>query len=263
MKYRLIAADMDGTLLNDYGEVSEDVRRAIDAAKAQGLVFTLSTGRPMLGVEPYLDLIDGDLPVITCNGALIMTARTNRIISKSEISRAAANSIIQRGIDEGAIVAAWAGEKLYSSVTDSSYSSFYKSITGMETADISQLPNSGIIKVLYIMPPEKIKYFQKNFLPPKGVQSKASGSMFLEFFSDKAGKDIALRFLAEHLGIDMSETFAIGDNYNDLEMLRSAGLGVAMGNAPEDIKKAADFVTTGNNEDGVALAIEKFILNGR
>lgn len=261
MKYRLIAADMDGTLLNDYGEVSAAVRTAIDAAKAQGLVFTLSTGRSMLGVEPYLDLIDGDLPVITYNGALIMTARTKRIISKSEISRSAADSVIKHGIDEGAVVAVWAGEKLFSSDTDSSYSSFYRSLTGIETIDICKLPDSDITKILYIMPSEEIQYLQKNFLPPRGVQSKASGSMFLEFFSDKAGKGRALELLAEHFDIDMSETFAIGDNYNDLEMLRNAGLGVAMGNAPEDIKKVADFVTAGNNEDGVALAIEKFILN--
>lgn len=263
MRYRLIAADMDGTLLNDYGEVSTAVRIAIDSAKALGLNFTVSTGRPMLGVEPYLDLIDGDMPVITCNGALIVTARTRRIISKTEISRGAANIIIERGIKEGALVAAWAEEKLFSSELQSSYSSFYKSLTGMEPAHISQLPDFDVTKIVYIMPPDRIKYIQRRFSPPTGVQTKASDSMFLEFFSDIAGKGRALRILAEYFGIDISETLAIGDNYNDLEMLRTAGLGIAMENAPEDIKKSADFVTASNNDDGVALAIQKFILNVR
>lgn len=258
MTYRLVAVDVDGTLLNDKREVTPSVRRAIEGAKARGALFTISTGRPVEGIERYLDLIGGDLPVITCNGAILVTAKTRRVIFSSEMSHDAASSIIDRGVGEGAVVAAWSKGVLYSSETGSSYSAFYKSVSGMDTLDISLMPDGNVTKIVWIMPPERIAELQKSYVLPEGVQAKTSDPMFLEFFSSVAGKGKALKILAEYLHVDISETMAIGDNYNDIDMIAAAGLGVAMGNAPDGVKRAADFVTSSNNEDGVARAIEKF-----
>lgn len=260
MAYKLIAVDMDGTLLNDENEVTPAVREAIKKARNKGVYFTVSTGRPIEGIENYLDILDGDIPVISCNGAIIVTAQTRRLMQKSEISHSAALEILERGKKEGAVVAAWSGDKLYSSEPTSVYSEFYKLLSNINTLDISLLPDDEVTKLVWIIPPERVMELQKSYVPPKGVQSKSSGEYFLEFFSSDIGKDKALGLLAERLGIDVSETIAVGDNYNDLEMLRFAGLGVAMGNAPDEVKEAADFVTVSNNEDGVARVIEQFVL---
>jgi len=261
MPYKLIATDMDGTLLDDANEVTPAVREAIKEAQSKGVYFTISTGRPIQGVERYLDLLDGDIPVISCNGALLITARTRHILMRSEISRTSASEILERGIREGAVVAAWSGGLLYSSEAGSAYSAFYKALSNMDSLDISLLPDTDVTKIVWIMTPERVIQLQKSYVPPAGVQSKSSGEYFLEFFSSEAGKDKALGVLAGQLGIDASETIAIGDNYNDIEMLRFAGLGVAMGNAPDEVKKFADIVTVSNNEDGVAQVIKQFVLS--
>lgn len=260
MAYKLIASDMDGTLLNDTNEVTPAVRDAIKKAQDKGVYFTVSTGRPIQGIERYLDILDGDIPVISSNGALMITAHTRRILLRTEISHSAALDILKRGIEEGAVVAVWSGELLYSSKPDSDYSSFYKDLSNIDTLDISLLPDADVTKLIWLMTPERVIDLQKSYVPPKGVQSKSSGEYFLEFFSSDAGKDKALGVLAEHLGIDASETIAIGDNYNDMEMLRFAGLGVAMDNAADEVKKSADYITVSNNEDGVARVIEQFVL---
>lgn len=198
MKYKLVASDIDGTLLNDKNEVTPSVRRAIEAAQEQGTIFTLSTGRSIKGIGRYLDLLRGNAPVITYNGALITIAQSREVILKSEMPRSAADILIKRGIAEGAIVAAWANDSLYSTDTDSAYCNFYRSLGDVETPDISELPKGDVTKIVWILPNDKVIYLQDNYIPPEGVQSKSSGANLLEFFSCSAGKDKALIFLAKY-----------------------------------------------------------------
>lgn len=261
MKYKLVASDIDGTLLNDKNEITPAVRQAIEAAQEHGTIFTLSTGRSLKGIGLYLELLKDDSPVIICNGAIIIKASSAEVIFKAEMPRSAADIIIEKGVDEGAVVAVWTDGLLYSTDTHSSYSEFYKALSNIETLPVSELPDSDVTKIVWLLPQDRVSFLQDNYVPPEGVQSRSSGPHYLEFFSVDAGKDKALRFLAEHLGINVSETIAIGDNYNDIDMLRAAGLGIAMENAPDEVKKAAGHITASNNEDGVARAIERFVLN--
>ena len=259
--YKLIAADMDGTLLNDDCEINPAVYKAVDKARAAGLLFTVSTGRPIQGITKYLDILDGDVPVISCNGAILVRAVSGETLFRAEMGRSEAMEIIERGRREGAVVAAWSGGKLYSTEVGSAYSDFYKTLSNMDTLSVSELPDADVTKLVWILPSEKVLELQKSYIPPKGVQSRCSGDMFLEFFSVDAGKDKALAILAESLGVTLEETVAIGDNYNDMDMLKAAGLGVAMGNAPDEVKKAADLVTDTNENDGVAKVIDNILLS--
>jgi Cof subfamily protein (haloacid dehalogenase superfamily) len=257
--YKLIAADMDGTLLNDNNEITSAVGEAIKKARAKGLIFTLATGRAYQGVEKYVDVLEDDIPVISCNGAVIITSRTKRIIHSESMSYENTMTLLKDGLGYGAVVAIWADGRLYSSQNGGEYSRFYQAMTGMEGLELSKLPKAEVTKMVWVMDTDKVLEHQKNYVLPEGVQTKSSGERYLEFFSAKAGKDKGLKILADRFGIDMSEVMAVGDNYNDIEMLRAAGLGVAMGNAPDEVKAAADAVTDTNNADGLAKAIERHV----
>lgn len=259
--YKLIAADMDGTLLNDNNEITSTVRKAIKKARAAGVIFTLATGRAFQGIEKYVDVLDGDLPVVSCNGAIIITSRTNRIIYSENMPYKDTMTLLEDGLRVSEVVAIWAGGDMYASKIGGDYAKFYQSISKMEIYPISELPRSEVTKVVWIMDTDKVLEYQKSYVPPAGVQTKSSGERYLEFFSDRAGKDKGLKIVAESYGIDMSQVIAIGDNYNDIEMLKAAGLGVAMGNAPDEVKAAADAVTDTNNADGLAKAIERYVLS--
>ncbi len=259
MAYKLIASDIDGTLLKDNGEMSPAVRSAIFKAVERGVIFTLATGRPIQGVEAFLSLVSGDAPVITCNGAIIVTAKTRKILSREELPYLKAKELLSVGLAEGATVVAWADSKLYAS-EPCGYSRLYATLTQDTAMELSQLPKSAVTKILWILPTHKLLSLQGSFLPPEGVQCKASGEHYLEFFSAHAGKGAGLERLAQLLGISRCETMALGDNFNDIEMLAWAGLGVAMDNAPQQVKESANYIAQSNQEDGAARAIEKFIL---
>ena len=142
----------------------------------------------------------------------------------------------------------------------------YSTISGTEPVlytEIEQLIEKGINKILWYDDVERIEEYErelKTILSPT-VNFHTSQPFFLEFVDINASKAIALEKLGSHYGICKEEMIAIGDGYNDLSMIEYAGLGVAMENAPQEIKQAADFVTLSNEDDGVAYVIDKFILN--
>ena len=247
--YRLIAADMDGTLLNDKNEISPAVREAIQKARERGVVFTLATGRAIQGIEKYADILAGDMPVISCNGAVILTSETRRIIRTEDMTYEDTMTLMAEGISLGAVVAVWAGGRLFSTQTGGPYARFYKSLSNMEVYEIRELPKAPVTKVVWIFHgvTGRVLELQAKYTPPAGLQSKVSGEYFLEFYSASAGKGAGLRALARSLGIDMSETMAIGDNFNDIDMLEAAGLGIAMENAHTAVKAAADAVTASSS----------------
>lgn len=131
--------------------------------------------------------------------------------------------------------------------------------------NIEELIGKGINKILWYDEVERINEFQKELQGKLSstVNFHTSQPFFLEFVDVNASKAIALEKLGEYYGIKREEMIAIGDGFNDLSMIEYAGLGVAMENAPSEIKEAADFVTLSNEDDGVAYVIEKFILSGQ
>ncbi len=266
MRYRLAAVDMDGTLLNGDKQVTPKTREALLSALKQGTIVTLCTGRPLQGLTDCLDLITPDAPVVTYNGGAVLTSRTGRLLYGKTLEPAAALEIIRRGLERGAIIIAWADDKLYVSEL-SEPTEKYARLSGSERLLLeepmrSSLAEAGIIKIIWMDWPERIaghlKYAQEK--PVGDARAVLSSPYLLEFMDKAASKAEGLRLVAAYYGLDRKEIMAVGDNYNDIDMLEYAGLGVAMGNAPDEVKAAADFVTLSNEEDGVAAAFEKFIL---
>ena len=113
MNYRLIACDMDGTLLNSENKITTRTVEAIKAAKEKGVVFTLSTGRPVQGVEKYIDLLDLDCPVITYNGAVIVHSRSGEIIFSQNMDNDDARTVYNEAVKRGTMFLVWSQNKLY------------------------------------------------------------------------------------------------------------------------------------------------------
>ncbi|WP_139902555.1 Cof-type HAD-IIB family hydrolase [Clostridium thermarum] len=264
MKYKLIAADMDGTLLNSDGKITDKTRVAIGKAVEKGVIFSICTGRPIQGAESFNSLLNLDSPFITYNGAMIVMGKSKKILFQQNLTAEAARNILSIGKEFETTIVAWSMNKLYCYKLSEEIHD-YKQITKVEPRlieDEEELIKNGITKILWIDSPEKLTYYQEVLKDRLGdsVNYCTSRPMFLEFFHNKVSKAVAMEKLGEHFNIKREEMIAIGDGFNDLPMIEYAGLGVAMGNAPADIKARADYVTLSNDKDGIAHVLEKFVL---
>lgn len=265
MGYKLMAVDMDGTLLTSEKTISPKTIEAIEKAYAAGKVVTISTGRPVQGLYRYEDAIKPDVPVITYNGAMIIKLHSKEVLFHQCIDKASAKEAIEKGNEVGTTVVVWSDNKLYANKINERVDK-YKLLSGLEPIiieDIDVLVEQGVTKLLWLDEAEKHfeyqKWLDKNLVNKKIVYC-TSQPTFLEFMGEGVSKAVALEKLGEMLGSTREESIAVGDGFNDLEMIEYAGLGIAMENAPEAVKEKADYITDSNDEDGVAKAIEKFML---
>lgn len=265
MAYKLMAVDMDGTLLTSEKTISPKTVEAIEKAYAAGKVVTISTGRPVQGLSKYEDVIKPDVPVITYNGAMIIKFHSKEVLFHQCVDNASAREVIEKGNEIGTTVIVWSDNKLYANKINERVE-HYKSLSGLEPIlieNVDHVVKQGITKMLWLDEAEKHFEYQKMLdesLINRKVVYCTSQPTFLEFMGEGVSKAVALEKLGEMLGTTKEESIAVGDGFNDLEMIEYSGLGIAMENAPEDVKKKADYITDTNDNDGVAKAIEKFML---
>ena len=264
MTYKLMAVDVDGTLLDSNSNLTEGTKKAIKAGVENGLIFAISTGRPIQGVEHFNKTLNLDLPFITYNGAMVVMGNSKEILYEQKLSEKKAKEILDLGQKYNTTIMIWTNNNLY--VTEiNERTEKYKSISGVEPIlidDVDELIKSGVTKILWYDEIERINQFESEvgkYLDNK-VNYHTSRPMFLEFVDINASKAIAMEKLGEYYGIKQSEMIAVGDGYNDLSMIEYAGLGVVMANAKDEIKAKGDYVTLSNDEDGVAHVIYEFIL---
>ena len=264
MKYRLMAVDMDGTLLNDKDEITPRTEQAVKALVEKGTVFTLCTGRPLRGVKKYIDQLQLDCPVITYNGAVVVHSRTGEILFSQDMDREEALQVYNLALEKKAMFIVWSRNRLYASEL-SEKTEFYEGITNTKATlleNFEQLLADGITKMLWYESPETLDEYIDE-LKQAGLKNTTftkSRAYFLEFFSNKTSKAVAMAKLGEYYSIPQAEMVAAGDQTNDLPMIEYAGLGVAMGNAVDSVKAAAGYITNTNVNEGVAEFIEKFLL---
>lgn len=265
MKYKLIAADMDGTLLNSEGKISPKTSETIQKAVDKGVVFTVSSGRPIQGILKYRKFLPLKFPAITYNGAMIVNPHNNEILFHKALEKADALKILKLGEDFSVTICLWCNNQLFVNRIDERVNK-YKRLSGVEPILIDNkeaLAEKGVTKILWYDDIKKIKSFQEALqkVSFKEVTFCTSKPEFLEFFNSGVSKAVAMEFLGNLFGIKREEMIAIGDGNNDLAMIEYAGLGISMENGSEKVKKAAGYITASNDNEGVALAIEKFILN--
>ena len=264
MKYRLLASDMDYTLLRDDYTISPRTQEAIHKWIAKGLYFVPNTGRPLCAMNEISALFDDDMPFIVYNGAMGVMHRSKEVLFSITLPPALVPEIYQLGNEQNIPVLIWSQEHLYTN-SNNQYTRLYEEATNAPAklikslGEVDELAAQGVTKILWMDYPENILRHQNNMHIHFGerVNCHASRPEMLEFVDQTASKATALEKIGTLLGVFREEMAAVGDGYNDLSMLKYAGYSIAMGNAPDEIKKVCDHVTLTNNEDGVAVWMEE------
>lgn len=278
MKYKLICIDMDGTLLNNKHQVSERNKEAIKRATEKGVNVAVTTGRLFTSAKFYAGLIGVKTPIISCNGAFIREKDDDRVIYESVLT----DDQIERVYD---VIKKYDIELAYYNTSDTVISEKivpeehgYKVMNrmmgdskekvlfseGIDFKNSFEKYKGHILKAICIENNEKklenlfkAKEELKRYDDLEVVSSYINN---FEVMNKGTSKGNAVKVLTDMLHINKEEVICIGDSENDLSMIEFAGLGIAMGNAGNFLKEKADFVTDTNENDGVAKAIEKFVL---
>ncbi|MNO95595.1 Sugar phosphatase YidA [compost metagenome] len=267
--YKLVAIDMDGTLLREDKSVSDRTREAIKAAKAKGVKIVLASGRPIEGINRYLEELDliskGDY-VLSYNGSLVLNTETKEVISSDILSGKDIHDLYKISKELGVNIHAFSRTHGLITPKTSTYTEVEAEINGIRINEMDFNlvdKNDEIVKIMFIDEPEILSKALDNL--PEDLYNKytivRSTPFFLEFLNINSNKGTGIEALANYLKIKKEEIICIGDADNDRHMVEYAGLGVAMENAIEDIKNISQYITSSNNDDGVAEVIEKFILN--
>ncbi len=266
--YKLLAIDIDGTLISfKRPDISQRVRNAILKAKEKGTHIVLASGRNYKSMSRVLEHLDIREYGITSNGAVVVNLEDETILFEAFVAPHIAQGVTE--IVEGADIAhmVFSGLHLYAHKRyekNPTIQYFQKEEDNLRLYDNSQeFVNKVKINKYSVMGEDAIlnkviKKINERYREELEIVYGLKGH--IDVYPKKVGKDIALQKLADKLEIPMNQVMAIGDSENDLAMIKAAGLGIAMGNAFVHVKKQADFVTKAIDEDGVAVAIERFII---
>lgn len=289
--YKLVAIDLDGTLLDSYGQISENNKNAINNAINKGTKVVIASGRGAMSVRNYANETGANEYAVCGNGAIVYDFKQEGIIYDKFLSKKKVlqlikiceensiyysiytqNSIITKSLNYNVLfyhqenASKPDGKKTNICITEDVYQyvlnkkeSDYTKIT---ICDDNNIIFNGIIRKLREV--KGIDVLDVGHMSRKlmklGTEIYSIEYFYTEITNENTNKWNALEFLIQKLGIKREEVIAIGDNVNDQTMLENAGLGVAMANSAPYIQQMADIVTESNNEDGVAKAIEKYIL---
>jgi Cof subfamily protein (haloacid dehalogenase superfamily) len=262
----LIATDLDGTLFDHTLDIKPRVRRALAAAQQAGHAVTLATGRMYRSARPVAESLRVEYPLICYQGALVCDAE--QVVYHRTLPLEIAQDALVFAEEQGIHVNAYVDDRLFVA-EQTPEAEFYVSLS-----PTVQLEQVGDLKRFLTREPTKVVFIgteadATRLLPlatarwGNVAQVVRSHIRFVELTHPAVSKGRALLHLAESLGIPPERTLAVGDNLNDLSMIQAAGVGVAMGNSPPELQEAADWVAPPVWEEGLAAAIERFILLGK
>jgi len=265
-KPRLLALDLDDTLLRSDLTISYRTRNAIKRIQQAGVVVVLASGRIPEAMEHFSRLLglNKRTGYLVCNnGAFIQESHTGRIVHEVRIEAQTALAICDLAHAEGFPVQMYDDDIMYVS-RQNEYSGYDQKITGLRQVVVENfraMVGAGCYKLIVPGDPMLLTHLEtliRSYLENE-ITLFASRSYFLEIMPRETDKGTALAKVAEILGVRADETMAIGDSLNDEAMIRWAGIGVAMANADERVKDIADLVTDHtNNDDGVADVIDTY-----
>jgi len=271
LKYKMLVTDMDYTLLNKEKRVSDRNREALRRAMEKGVHMVVATGRIYTSARIYAKLLGLDTSIIASNSALIKDA--SKTIFRDILSQDTVREMLRLCHKYGIYCHFFTENTIYSEklINVSLRYTEWNKYMGEEDQvkirivddgeEIIEAAKSEVLKaVVFDDDDEKIQKLRDGIMETGIVSVSQSMKHNLEVMNKGVTKGNAVRILAQLYGINREEVIAIGDNENDISMIEYAGLGIAMGNAEECLKRAADHVTGDYQEDGVAEAIEKFIL---
>lgn len=272
--YKLLCTDMDGTLLNKQGEVSKKNLEAIKSAHEKGVKITVCTGRIFTSALYYAELIGVKVPIIASNGAYIREKDKDDIIYKSVLGRENCRKILNVLKKYNIFPHFNTPNKILTEkliYSSEGYSKMNKDLPKNRQINIEVVDDwnetfekydNEILKAIAVDEDmDKIKKAKKELSSYEEFEVVSSWNNNFEVMCKGVSKGRAVEVLSGFYNIKREEIMCIGDNENDVSMIKYAGLGVAMGNGEDFVKEQADFVTDANDKDGVAKAIDKFILS--
>jgi Cof subfamily protein (haloacid dehalogenase superfamily) len=264
---RLIALDVDGTLLNSNHEISEDNRNSVQAAVEAGLHIVLASARSPGALRPLLADLGISGYVVAYGGGLVCqlnysSNESTDVIANHCLALVSAHEIVRVALAEGISLGWFVGEDWHISAWDAVL---------RREADIIQMQPQVTPNLMALsLPPHKIQCMVANDAEIKNLENllsilpddcigQFSHPTYLEIIPKGVDKAVGLEQLGQHLGISLHEMAAIGDGENDIGMLRAVVLGIAMANAPSHVSRIARWVTASNDQDGVAVAIRRIL----
>lgn len=264
----LLAADMDYTLLAPGKDVPEGNKEAIRALKDAGVAFTIATGRSSFLVGKFAENLGIEVPLMTSNGGSLFDAKARKQFASRDFEDAKIRSLLRLLMDKNADATLYSDEGIFFAPCSSRKFFVQGYNEGVEPAkqapiiDIDRsFPDQETIprfnKILLIKPSEEVADI---FLSDPELELISSGPNLYDVMCKGVSKGNALIELADYLDIPADNTFAIGDSDNDLSMIQSAKYGIAVGNATDEIKKAASYISTNYDSLGFAKAVYEFVI---
>jgi Cof subfamily protein (haloacid dehalogenase superfamily) len=270
---KLLVLDIDGTIAGESNNISEPVKEAITAAKAQGIKVAIATGRMFRSALRFHQDIGSTLPLIAYQGAWIQDPASQQMYQHLPVSREMAQQLLdyfeQPELRSLLSVHFYINDQLYvrEITTETQLYAERSRIKPIAVGDLRQvLTTYEPTKILALCNDTDIidnllGSLSRQYTPAELYLTK-SVATFFEATNPFANKGVAVRYLAEELlGLQPNNVMTIGDNFNDLEMLEYAGIGVAMGNAPSQVQAIANWIAPSVEQDGAAVAIEKLLLS--
>lgn len=270
-RIHLLALDVDGTLLTNDHAISPASRSAIQALTGRGIRVVLASARSPYTLRPILAELDLEGFVIAFSGGLLCRlshdpARLIEIITERRLPLASAQTIVRLALSRGISVGWFVGEAWHIQAWDDTLRR-EASIIGMPfiakapLASMSEAPHK--IQCMVAGADRAAELHRLRDELPADCLGQFTHETYLEIFPQGVNKADGLQLLGSQLGIELHEMAAIGDGENDIKMLQAVGLGIAMGHAPDSVRQVAAWTTSSNDEDGVALAIERIRREGR
>ena len=265
MTYRLIAMDLDGTLKNDEKVITEKTAACLMELQQSGVRLVLASARPspgLLAESTFLQLPEHDGILMSYNGGRIVEAGTGSTLYETAMPLDMARNVLKKLEEYPVTVILDDGKQFY--VTDPDgykvgYECWNNNMSCTKVENLAAFIDFEPVKFLMSVQPDELSSVQKqiaSWLPPE-LTIVQTAPFYLEIIPAVINKGEGLRQICSLLDIPLEETIAFGDSENDIPMLRAAGIGVAMGNSTQDVLEMADAVTDSNNEDGIAVFLNR------
>ena len=274
MDYKIIVLDLDGTLTNRDKIITPRTKEALMKAQDMGKTVVLASGRPTPGVMPLareLELEKHGGYILSFNGGMIVSCRTGDVVFSRQLPMEINSKVIDLAREHRVDLMTYEGDRIIASDASYEYIALESRVCHMEVTEIRE-PEDMKSYVSFPVP-KFILTDDGDYLATIEPRVKAamgknfsvyrSDSYYLEVLPRGIDKAASLQRFLEVTGLRREEMIACGDGYNDLTMIRFAGLGVAMENGVLPVRQAADYITLSNNEDGIAHVVEKFMLSSR
>ncbi|WP_312109196.1 Cof-type HAD-IIB family hydrolase [Brevibacillus reuszeri] len=281
MNYKLLALDVDGTILMSNHTLSKVTLQAITELTTRGIYVTLATGRAYPSAKTMAKQFQIRVPLISHDGAYVADPLTDEVLFvkriPTEVVARITEILVEYGLDvmllhESYAVTnkSWKWRDLFPLLNPSTLRQLWKNLYPLKimascrVAEYVCEKNVSVPKIFVMGEPERLAAARRELAKAKfkEIRVTASGDHNLEIFPEGISKATGLAVLGDKLDIIPEQMVAVGDNYNDVEMIQFAGMGVAMGNAPDAVKKLARQVTDTNDQHGVAAVIQRFFHQG-